>query len=182
MLKIKKILMLMVLVPIAAFFFAGNCFAQEEEIAAGPATIILDSIAEYYEPVNFDHASHIEFAENDCAKCHHHTIGTPSTGTGNCNLCHKYEASTKIVACRGCHLSDPYSEEGKKIRKERGEVYHKDKPSLKGAYHQFCISCHEEVDGPYTCDGCHPRTEKGDKFFYSGQYAPKPSDNAGGHH
>lgn len=156
------------------FSFLGQQ-AQAVETSEGPATIILDSIKEYYEAVEFDHALHIEFAENDCAKCHHHTIGTPSTGTGNCVLCHKKEATTKIIACRGCHLSDPYSPEGRKVNAERGEVYHKDKPSLKGAYHQFCISCHEEVDGPYTCNGCHERTDKGDAFFYSGKHAPKPS-------
>jgi len=169
-------------VGVALLVFAitssSSIMAQERGMAAeGPATIILDSIAEYYEPVEFDHATHIEFAENDCAKCHHHTIGTPSTGTGNCILCHKHEATTKIVACRGCHFADPYSEAAKRINAERGEVFHRDKPSLKGAYHQFCISCHEEVDGPYTCDGCHPRNDKGDKFFHSGKYAPKNSGN-----
>lgn len=157
------------------FFGFWGQQAQAVETSEGPATIILDSIKEYYEAVEFDHALHIEFAANDCAKCHHHTIGTPSTGTGNCILCHKKETTTKIIACRGCHLSDPYSPEGRKVNAERGEVYHKDKPSLKGAYHQFCISCHEEVDGPFTCNGCHERTDKGDAFFYSGKHAPKPS-------
>ncbi len=165
---------LLVVLAFAAFIWApaNSCLAQEQEAAEGPATIILDSLAEYYEPVEFDHGMHIEYLENDCAHCHHHTIGTPGTGTQNCKICHKYEPEAEIVACRVCHLAEPFSVKGLAIAEEEKKLFHKGKPSLKGAYHQFCISCHEEVDGPYTCDGCHMVNDKGEQFYRSGQYAP----------
>jgi len=154
--------------------------AQNELAAEGPETIILDSLAQYYEPVEFNHALHLEFAENACSRCHHHTIGTPSTTRGNCGMCHKHESAAGIVACRDCHLAAPYSAGNLKINAETGETYHREKPSLKGAYHQLCVSCHEEMDGPASCDGCHARTDQGDAFFHAGPYAPAPNENHGG--
>ena len=159
----------------------GQCEAQEEEAAEGPATIILDSLVEYYDAVEFDHGMHIEYLDNDCAHCHHHTIGTPGTGTQNCKVCHKYEPEAKIVACRGCHLAEPYSVEGLRFAEEEKKLFHKGKPSLQGAYHQFCISCHEEVDGPYTCDGCHMINDKGEQLYRSGKYTPAKRAARAGH-
>ena len=152
---------------------------EEMSVMEGPATIILDSLEKHYDAVDFDHAMHIEIAENDCAQCHHHTTGTPSVTTGGkCNLCHKPEATHKIVACRGCHVADPFSPETRQEKKDAPILFHKSKPGLKGAYHNFCIACHEETGGPATCDGCHARKDEGDKFFHSGPYAP-PVKNSG---
>jgi hypothetical protein len=182
MLAMRNLLLTCLTVLVFSLAPTGHGKAQELESAEGPATIILDSLAEFYDPVEFDHGMHIEYLDNDCAHCHHHTIGTPGTGTQNCKICHKYEPEAKIVACRGCHLTNAYSVEGLKFAEEEKKLFHKGKPSLKGAYHQFCISCHEEVDGPYTCDGCHMINDKGEQLFRKGKYAPpKKAAKKGSH-
>ena len=172
MLAIRKLLLIGMAIVALTLMPLGHSNAQEQEAAEGPATIILDSLAEFYDPVEFDHGMHIEYLDNDCALCHHHTIGTPGTGTQNCKVCHKYEPEAEIVACRGCHLTEAYSVQGLQYIEEEKKLFHKGKPSLKGAYHQFCISCHEEVDGPYSCDGCQMINEKGEQLFRKGKYAP----------
>ncbi|MCF6290791.1 MAG: cytochrome c family protein [Desulfobacterales bacterium] len=180
--RAKQILSMICMAILASLLTsAGPCNAQKQETAEGPATIILDSLAKYYDPVEFDHGMHIEYLENDCSHCHHHTIGTPGTGTQNCKICHKYEPEAKIVACRGCHLPQPYTTEGLLFTEEEKKLFHKGKPSLKGAYHQFCISCHKEVDGPYTCDGCHMINDKGEQLFREGKYAPPKRPAKTGH-
>lgn len=179
----------LILAALLAMPFDGSCRTEkqpmEEELSVmeGPATIILDSLEQYYDAVDFDHAMHIEVAENDCAQCHHHTTGTPSVSRGRCDLCHKSGGEHKIVACRGCHVPNPFAIEVLQEKKDAALVFHKSKPGLKGAYHNFCISCHEETGGPATCDGCHARKEEGDKFFHSGSYAPpvKNTDKAASH-
>lgn len=181
MLAMQKLLFIGMAIVALMLAPYGRCIAQEQEAAEGPATIILDSLAEFYDPVEFDHGMHIEYLENDCAHCHHHTIGTPGTGTQNCKVCHKYEPEAKIVACRGCHLAEAYSVQGLQYIEEEKKLFHKGKPSLKGAYHQFCISCHEEVDGPYTCDGCHMINDKGEQMFHKGKYAPPKKAVKKGH-
>ena len=49
---------------------AGGLAATEQ----GPAEVKLGRLANLFDAVNFDHASHVEIA-GDCAACHHHTTG-----------------------------------------------------------------------------------------------------------
>lgn len=140
-----------------------------------PDTIALDSLAQYYEKVNFDHAKHITLVK-DCAECHHHTTGT-LVEDANCVRCHKNSGATPVVSCRGCHSAQPFSVQ---TVREKGDknIYHADKPGLKGAYHQGCMGCHAKNGGPTGCEDCHARTGEGDALFKAGSY--KPSPPAGG--
>ncbi len=112
-----------------------------------PQTIVLGSIAKSYEPVKFNHASHLSNASG-CADCHH------QHGTGQslaCTECHAIDAAvfkksvrlSKIKPCRECHPS-AYNE---------GDP---GRPTLKAAYHRACFKCHRGDVGTVGTDpkGC----------------------------
>lgn len=122
-----------------------------------PQTIVLGSIAKTYEPVKFNHASHVSNA-GGCADCHH------QHGTGEslaCGECHAIDASAfkksvrlaKMRPCRECHsASYPAGDSGR--------------PGLKVAYHRACFKCHRGDVGsvgqdPKGCvEMCHvPRAQ-----------------------
>ena len=147
----------------------GPVFAQ------GPDMVILDDMAQYYEPVEFNHTMHVDLlGDNSCATCHHHTVGTPLVDK-NCLRCHVGSTETDSAACRDCHSTKRFSAEYLAALEKNIHLYHEDKPGLKGAFHQRCLGCHKEMDAAVNCEVCHARTEAGDKFFYSGKYAPEPT-------
>ena len=154
----------------AVFLLLGlqtqQCFAN------GPETVVLESIAQHYEPVSFEHAMHVDLIGDDkCAICHHHTVGTPVTND-RCKKCHANSTEADAAACKDCHSDKRFEAEYlEKIEKDH-QLYHIGKPGLKGAYHQNCLGCHEEMGAPTGCQDCHARTDSGDKFFRSGKYAP----------
>ncbi len=84
-------------------------------IDESPKILIIDTLANRYTPVVFQHRTHAAMALMDggCASCHHHN------------------PPGKILACSACHVK------GVKDKKL-------DRPSLKGAYHQLCVSCHRQ--------------------------------------
>lgn len=146
-------------------------------LANGPETVVLDSIAQYYEPVNFDHAMHADMVgKNKCATCHHHTVGTPVMNA-TCKKCHANSGKADSAACKDCHPAKRFEAEYLTQLEADHQLYHVDKPGLKGAYHQNCLGCHEEMGGPTGCQDCHARTDSGDKFYRSGKYAPSPSNS-----
>ena len=122
-----------------------------------PQVIVLGSIAKTYEPVKFNHASHVSNA-GSCAECHH------QHGTGQdlaCGECHAIDASAfkksvklaKMRPCGECHsASYPAGDPGR--------------PGLKVAYHRACFKCHRGDVGsvgqdPKGCvEMCHvPRAQ-----------------------
>lgn len=145
-----------------------------------PDSITLDSIAKLYEGVVFDHAMHVGVADS-CATCHHHGTGAPVQDE-NCARCHSGSEKKAIVACQECHSSQPFSAASVNLKEKDIKRYHRDKPGLKGAYHQNCLGCHEEMGGPTGCEDCHPRTDAGNAFFNAGPYAPKGGKSGAGHH
>jgi len=150
--------------------------------AEGPDTADLDALAEYYEPVEFDHAMHVDMLGDDsCAACHHHTVGTQLVDE-NCQRCHENGGETDSAACIDCHPIKRFSVEYLQTMEKDIHLYHLDKPGLKGAYHQRCLGCHKEMDVAIGCQDCHARNEAGDKLFRSGEYAPEPSETASKHH
>ncbi len=152
---------------------AVGCYAMDY-----PEEIEIDSLVNLYEAVVFDHAMHVDATEN-CSECHHHTTGT---GVANeyCAKCHNGNEEMDLVACVDCHSADPLSPEN--LHNPTPDfVYHNDQPNLKAAYHLNCIGCHKEVDGPTGCEDCHAKTEAGDKFYHSGEFAPKESAHSSGH-
>jgi hypothetical protein len=108
--------------------------------ASVPDTINLDSLGQYYEKVTFDHAKHISIVM-ECADCHHHTTGTLFNDR-NCVRCHRNSSETKNVACKSCHVAEPFAAATLKDRDP--QMYHTDKPGLKGASHLSCVGCHEK--------------------------------------
>ena len=52
------------------------------------------------------------------------------------------------------------------------ELFHIEKPGLKGAFHLNCVGCHQEMEGPTGCEECHTMSETGEKRFNTGRYTP----------
>lgn len=150
-----------------------SCYAMDF-----PDEVEIDSLANLYEGVVFDHAMHVDATEN-CADCHHHTTGT-GVSDEYCAKCHEGDVEMDTVSCQDCHSADPLSPENLH-NPAPGYIYHDDKPNLKAAYHLKCLGCHNEVDGPTGCEDCHAKTEAGDKFYHSGEFAPAEDANHGEH-
>ncbi len=144
-----------------------------------PQTVEIASLAEYYEGVAFDHAMHIDLAE-DCSTCHHQTTGTPMQDK-NCGRCHNNVKPSTVTACHKCHSPEPFSADTLRAKELDVNLYHRDKPGLKAAYHQNCLGCHAEVGGPTGCQDCHQRNDAGDALFRAGAHAPSASAAAGHH-
>jgi len=151
-----------------------SCYAMDY-----PDEVVIDSLANLYEPVTFDHAMHVDATEN-CSECHHHTTGTGVTNE-YCAKCHKGDVEMDVVSCQDCHSADPVSPENLHTASS-DYVYHDDKPKLKAAYHLKCLGCHNEVDGPTGCEDCHAKTKAGEKFYHSGEFAPKEDAQHGAEH
>ena len=144
----------------ALVLVATGGLAQAVEM---PDQVKLDTLAELFDGVEFDHAMHTDLGE-DCSACHHHTTGS-GTLDERCVSCHADSEEVVPVSCRGCHVADPFSAEH--INRKALDVYqfHVDTPGLKAAYHWNCVGCHEEMDGPTDCQDCHARTAAGDDFY-----------------
>lgn len=165
----KKIL-LSFLCLVFYFFYTSNGFAIDPSDA--PDSLTIDSIKNLYDGVEFDHESHVDFAEENCAECHHNTVGVPMKEK-RCSECHQQSITGREkVACGDCHSLQPFAAVQLKKMEERF-LYHIDKPSLKAAYHLNCLMCHKEQGAPTGCNDCHKMTVAGERFFDTGPYAPK---------
>ncbi len=154
---------------------AGNGLAE-----TGPDTVVLDSLAEFYEPVQFNHAVHVDLAEGKCAKCHHHTTGAAPLEP-RCLECHKGGSDGGVYACRDCHPLKRFEADYLAALDGDRQRFHLDKPGLKGALHRNCLTCHVENGGPAGCQDCHARNAKGDALFRADIVAPPPGQPTGGH-
>lgn len=145
--------------------WAGLCCGTLALAGDEPEMVMLESMAELFEGVAFDHNLHTELGE-DCAVCHHHTTGT-GTADPQCVRCHADSPATVEVACTACHAAQPFSAE--QIQKESLDLYqyHVDRPGLKAAYHWNCVGCHDAMGGPTACQDCHPRTAAGEAFYHA---------------
>lgn len=144
-----------------------------------PETVALNSLSQFYAGVEFDHAMHLDVT-SDCAVCHHHTTGM-ALQESRCAKCHKGGDLQARVACRDCHVKEPFSASYLQAKKADSQRYHIDQLGLKGAYHQNCLGCHQQMDGPTGCLDCHSRSEKGDALSRSGAFAPKKTAATKGH-
>lgn len=144
-----------------------------------PDIITLDSLAQFYDKVDFNHALHINVLK-DCAGCHHHTTGN-LVESKNCVRCHKNSSETAVVACRGCHAAQPFSAVALNEKHQEKHLYHQDKPGLKGAYHQSCMGCHTKMGAPTGCKDCHARNKNGEALFNAGSFAPQKASGKTAH-
>ena len=158
-------------------FLAGAGSGQAD---TGPDSAVLDSLAEFYEPVQFNHTMHVELAEGKCAQCHHHTTGAVPLEP-RCLQGHKGGADGGVYACRDCHSSKRFEADYLAGLDGERQRYHLDKPGLKGAYHHNCLGCHTENGGPTGCQDCHVRNAKGDALFRSDIVPPAAGRKSGGH-
>ena len=143
-----------------------------------PDQVSLDTLAELFDGVEFDHAMHTELGE-DCSACHHHATGT-GTSDERCVRCHADSGEVASVGCSGCHVADPFSAEHINLQALDRYQYHVDMPGLKAAYHWNCVGCHEQMDGPTECQDCHARTTEGDAF-YRADASGTPASGSDGH-
>jgi octaheme c-type cytochrome (tetrathionate reductase family) len=103
-----------------------------------PKLHILDSpiIKEYsdlYEPVRFMHSKHANVL-GDCTVCHHMHPREEGDKDGEPVTMERFrEMKQTPKGCVYCH-EHPF------------DMKHPNKPGLKGAYHQFCMDCHEEAE------------------------------------
>lgn len=158
--KLSPGIRLLILVGLLSFQFPAGTGAVE----TGPDAVKLDTLADLYEPVEFDHSMHVDMVEGKCATCHHHTTGEAPVET-RCKECHRAGEPADVVACRDCHPVLRFSAEYLHEMDENPQRYHLDKPGLKGAYHRKCLGCHQENGGPTGCQDCHARTKAGDIMF-----------------
>lgn len=140
----------------------------------------LSTLSNLYEGVSFDHDMHIEATGENCTACHHHTAGTPPEDP-NCIPCHKNSGEAASAACSGCHEAEPFTSVNMEKTASTPYLHHKQKPGLMAALHQNCLGCHQQAGGPVGCQDCHAMTEKGEKFYSTGKYAPKPGKSSEHH-
>jgi hypothetical protein len=145
-----------------------------------PDSVQLDSLSRYFAGVEFDHAMHNSFAE-DCATCHHHTTGSAPLKQ-ECALCHSAGHEAADISCNACHVQETFSAEYLREKSLDINRYHTDKLGLKGAYHQACMGCHQEMGGPLGCEECHDRNQQGDAFYHAGIFAPTGGTGTGAGH
>lgn len=166
------------LIGIAAIMAMATPFIQP--MIAGGEVFEMNALSNLYEGVSFDHDMHIEATSENCTICHHHAAGTPPQDP-NCIPCHKNSAEAASAACSSCHEAEPFTSANLEKMHNTPNLHHKGKPGLMAALHQNCLGCHSEVGGPLGCQDCHTMTEKGEKYYNTGQHAPAPGKSAGHH-
>jgi len=177
MLKRKRIMRTALVLSTGAFLFApGHALSMEAEDA--PESVTIDAMAKHYEPVEFDHLLHVDYAS--CQECHHHTTGV-KVADPDCIRCHANSPEADEVSCAECHAVDRFTTKYLLTHNDP-ELYHIDKPGLKGAYHLNCIGCHVIITGPTGCQDCHTMTEAGEKMFNTGKHAPAKGASSDAHH
>lgn len=131
----------------------------------GPEVVILRELQELYQPVPFNHRAHAQMADmwNGCVTCHHHhpnshaldraaehtatgtvdpPVDQPAVAPASSSGRHMQEEADEIPACKSCHP----------IAADTADIA---MPSLKGAYHRQCLSCHREWAHENACVVCH---------------------------
>lgn len=142
---------------IAGLVLAGMLFIISRFPLAGelPDVIELNDFVAIYDPVEFDHAMHMDMTS--CADCHHQTTGEP-VENAKCQACHRESENFKNVSCNGCHPQDPVTAFIVKTGSEP-ILFHTEKTGLKRVYHMKCLGCHREMDVYNGCQDCHPKKE-----------------------
>lgn len=127
-----------------------------------PTRVVLDNNGGR---VIFTHAAHVEEYGLECADCHHDDIEDQEAPLA-CGTCHPpafdadfraehQKAFSTEDACLRCHDDTPTVP-----LDDDNRPYVEDIPTRADAFHQQCMSCHEEYGGPFgedSCYQCHAR-------------------------
>jgi len=106
--------------------------ASRHKLAEAPDSMLLNKLVNEYNPVHFYHKLHAQMS---------------GMGKG-CQTCHHYSPPGHIPPCTQCHGGE-------------ANPANLNQPSLKGAYHRQCLSCHREWSHDTKCYLCHsPLDEK----------------------
>lgn len=100
--------------------------AASHSVKEAPDQFIIDELSDLYQAVTFNHKLHADMAE----------MGL------HCETCHHYSPAGEIPPCKECHGGE---KNPANLRQ----------PSLKGAYHRMCLSCHREWSHDTKCIVCH---------------------------
>jgi len=95
-------------------------------IEEAPDSVSLGRLSSIYGPAHFDHKQHAQMSR----------MG------GDCATCHHYSPAGRIPPCSECH-------DASRSESSLGM------PSLKGAFHRQCLSCHREWSHETSCNVCH---------------------------
>lgn len=140
----------------------STVLAGDNDDRLPPAEIILDTLTELYEPVVFDHGTHMEMY--GCGSCHHHTTGDEPADEW-CLRCHAGSQAIEKIACSGCHAGSWTEQRATAPGSAEAGEYHTDILRLKGALHHLCLGCHRSQSGPTGCLECHDYTAAGRRRF-----------------
>jgi hypothetical protein len=109
----------------------GSRFLGDHDADEGPEVVLIDQLANLYEPVVFAHRLHADM----------------SNMTGGCENCHHYsEPGGVIPPCRECH----------EVNRSAVDL---NQPALKGAYHRQCMNCHRDWSHENACAFCHEEAD-----------------------
>ena len=120
---------------------AGTVTYTAEEI---PEFVKIDALADKYEASNMPHRK---------------IVATLLNATADSKLAGSFHAE-KGKVCQACHHQSPVSIKPPKCQSCHSEAFKNgDRPGLKAAYHQQCMTCHTEmnIQKPQNteCAGCH---------------------------
>ncbi len=95
-------------------------------VTEAPDSMLLKILVNEYGPVRFNHKLHARMSDMD----------------KGCAECHHYSPEGRIPPCGECHGGE-------------ANPANLRQPSLKGAYHRQCLSCHREWSHSTACAVCH---------------------------
>ncbi len=110
--------------------FTANSTSAHKLIEA-PDSMLLDALVDQYGPVHFNHRIHARMSEM----------------YQGCPTCHHFSPEGRIPPCNECHGG-------------KANPANLRQPSLKGAYHRQCLTCHREWSHDTKCVICHLPTDK----------------------
>ena len=148
-----KLLVLTVCAGLSILVLAAGFASGGEDSPILPGAVVLDSLEDMYEPVQFDHQMHTYVADS-CGVCHHTHMTKSEMDCGGCHdiSAHQFKeaVSSSFLSCEMCHSDLDPENPGM--------------PSLKVAYHKQCLGCHMDMgsvgESPEGCtQQCHARKE-----------------------
>src|SRR6187455_502643 len=92
-------------IPLAAVSVAAQTSPTSQAQPRGPQVVVLRELANLYQPVPFNHASHAQMAEmwDGCTTCHHRNPTTTQPSKAVVVDKSDQNGSADFPACKSCH-------------------------------------------------------------------------------